>query len=87
MTIGAGLMRMTAGTVASGRGVEIGRGESLGIATVPVTRSAFGTVGVLSKERTLGCGIGGRLGSGGTLGTGTALAFGSRRGRGTITGY
>ena len=79
-------MRITAGIVARGRGVEIGRGESLGIATVPVTRTAIGIAGVLSTERTLGRGIGGRLGGGGTLGIGTALAFGSSSGSGTITG-
>jgi hypothetical protein len=75
-------MRMTGGTVASGRGVEIERGEPVGVDTVPGSRIAFGIVGVLSTERTLGKG----LGSGGTLGIGTRLVVGSTSGRGTIAG-
>jgi hypothetical protein len=81
-------MRMSGGTVASGRGVDIGQGESLGIATEPGSRTAFGIVGVLSTERTLGMalGMGGTLARGGTVGIGTRLVVGSTSGRGTITG-
>jgi hypothetical protein len=73
---------MTGGTVASGRGVEIKRGEPVGLATLPGRRIAFGIAGVLSTERTLGM----ALGSGGTLGIGPKLGVASTSGRGTITG-
>jgi hypothetical protein len=73
-------MRMTGGTVASGRGVEIGRGEPGGVE--PGSRIALGIVGVLSTERTLGT----ALGTGGRLGIGARLTVGSTSGRGTITG-
>lgn len=88
-TIGGGLMRMTAGIVASGRGVEIGRAGSLGVATVPGSRTALGIVTVLSNPKTLGTALGtgkAALGRGGTLGIGTRLSIRSTSGRGTIAG-
>lgn len=81
-------MRMSAGIVESGRGVAIGRGGPLGV-TVPGSRNAFGIVGVLSTERTLGTALGignAALGSGGRLGIGSRLAVGSTSGSGTIAG-